>query len=589
MRPETEAENSDDEDDTDELLVSAAELPEACQTYVAKEEAKTGKGKWSCHRTLVVEAMERAEMYWKASSENGREVPNPYAEADDGNILKSLRRKKKAVQRPMVEEDVVMPEVHSQVLDITKVKGCVAEWVEDVQARCNAEQALFCKTVAQQVRAQLNGQDAATDEPLRWALHGGPGTGKSYTLNLIRKELFEEVLEWKQGSEFQIVTLQAVMANDLDGDTIHHSFGLNWQGGGDERISGHKLLELSAKAIEWRWLIIDEISMVSAELLARLELRCRELVRDLSQSKYAKDSASVRPFGGLNVVMAGDLWQLPPPRGTFLGDVPWEMLTHGRSKKVAHTARGQQLVWGAMPDGVHGITELVQCERTHDLWLQNLQSELRTGKLSEANHAFLHGQDTCVPGSWNGQRLERGNKECQALLDAKADRKKNRRLECPACQEERRSKKRVVEEDTGKPQGFANARAIFATNAVKYHVNKLRAQEWAAKEGKQVHYAIAKDRISSRALQEKPDLGKEKLAWLQRHDQDCGALYGVLPLCIGMPVMATDHLDRDRGILRGCPGEVVGWKLASTEEGEAQDNTHILESVACLHIRSFCN
>jgi hypothetical protein len=109
-------------------------------------------------------------------------VPNPYAEADDGNILKSLRRKKKAVQRPMVEEDVVMPEVHSQVLDITKVKGCVAEWVEDVQARCNAEQALFCKTVAQQVRAQLNGQDAATDEPLRWALHGGPGTGKSYIL-----------------------------------------------------------------------------------------------------------------------------------------------------------------------------------------------------------------------------------------------------------------------------------------------------------------------------------------------------------------------------------------------------------------------
>ena len=36
--------------------------------------------------------------------------------------------------------------------------------------------------------------------------------------------------------------------------------------------------------------------MYSAELLARLELRCRELVRDLSESKYARDSASVRPY-----------------------------------------------------------------------------------------------------------------------------------------------------------------------------------------------------------------------------------------------------------------------------------------------------
>ena len=90
-------------------------------------------------------------------------------------------------------------------------------------------------------------------------------------------------------------------------------------------------------------------------------------------------------------------------------------------------------------------------------------------------------------------------------------------------------------------------------------MNKLRAAQWAAAAGEPVQHAIAKDRISSVALREKPDLGKEKLAWLQRHDQDCGSLYGVLPLCIGMPVTATDHLDRRRGILRGCRGEVVGW------------------------------
>lgn len=36
-------------------------------------------------------------------------------------------------------------------------------------------------------------------------------------------------------------------------------------------------------------------------------------------------------------------------------------------------------------------------------------------------------------------------------------------------------------------------------------------------------------------------------------------IYGVLPRCLGLPVRATDHLDRKRGILKGCKGTIVGW------------------------------
>ena len=59
------------------------------------------------------------------------------------------------------------------------------------------------------------------------------------------------------------------------------------------------------------------------------------------------------------------------------------------------------------------------------------------------------------------------------------------------------------------------------------------------------------------------------MTWLQRHD-----LYGTLPLCIGMPVAATDYLDRARGVLRGCSGRVCGWThdartpSPSKQEGE---------------------
>ena len=77
-------------------------------------------------------------------------------------------------------------------------------------------------------------------------------------------------------------------------------------------------------------------------------------------------------------------------------------------------------------------------------------------------------------------------------------------------------------------------------------------------------------------LAEKPRLDEDKVTWLQRHDREAGDLYGTLPLCIGMPVAATDHLDRERGVLRGCSGRVCGWTHdipnaePSKEDGEVR-------------------
>ena len=60
-----------------------------------------------------------------------------------------------------------------------------------------------------------------------------------------------------------------------------------------------------------RWLIIDEISIVGLELLAQLEHKLRSLVRQ--GSPFKRCDGGVRPFGGLNVLVIGDLWQVPHP------------------------------------------------------------------------------------------------------------------------------------------------------------------------------------------------------------------------------------------------------------------------------------
>ena len=63
-------------------------------------------------------------------------------------------------------------------------------------------------------------------EPLRWSMHGGPGTGETHVIKIVKEELLEKVLKWNIGVKFQIVALHAVMADLLSGDTIHHAFNL---------------------------------------------------------------------------------------------------------------------------------------------------------------------------------------------------------------------------------------------------------------------------------------------------------------------------------------------------------------------------
>ena len=227
-----------------------------------------------------------------------------------------------------------------------------------------------------------------------------------------------------------------------------------------------------------------------------------------------------------------------------------------------------------MQGGLQGVTELTRCERTQDVWLQELQGELRVGRLSEDNHAFLHGQPTRVPGSWcaRTQQPTCGENICYRLYKNGSTPAAILKYECAGCRAERESKRlvAVAPDDPRFAEGFSLARGIFHTNGVKCHVNKLRAEQWARQRGQVIYYAVATDKVSARALHEKPDIAHDKLTWLQRSDADCGNRYGVLPLCMGMPVQAREHPYRKEfKILKGCHGTVCGWARVETETASA--------------------
>ena len=589
------AENSDNSDCDDPLNIDKTTIDEALQTLVPHAHGQAKEA------TIDIDAaISQAKVSWGTTSHFGTASPNAYAETDAKLHLRAARQKKEhqgAAAVPLHSEPSVSVNSNQNIAQRIRL------WLEDVAARprtaknhCNREQIQFLRHVAERVlRENSTGQDAgatadAGDEPMRWAVHGGPGTGKSHALRILRTELFENILGWRHGIEFKILTLQAVMAEQVDGDTIHHGVGLHGRHA-DAEISLARLLALRAEATRWRWLLLDEISMDSAELLARLELRCRELVRDASVSKYAKASSQARPFGGLNVIFMGDWWQLEPPKGTFLANLPLQWLSSGTTKKRPHAAHGQALLWEKGSEGVQGVTELYQCERTHDEWLQAVQEEFRHCALTDTTHAFLHGRPTSVPGSYCNGRLCCADPKCIQMLQAQTTPEEILHQECETCRNERLSRALVIHSPNDiRLQGhFAQAVCIFSTNALKYHVNKLRAQQFAALRSRALYYAVASDRISSRALQAKPDLQQDKLSWLKRHDKECGNLYGILPLCLGLPVVATDHLDRGRKILRGCRGHVVGWTAEQTlTKGHVtEDNATIWNTLPSIVYVSF--
>ena len=149
-----------------------------------------------------------------------------------------------------------------------------------------------------------------------------------------------------------------------------------------------KDIESANAVLQYRWIIIDEISRVSAKLLADIDTQLRSLARYVYL--YARDAKKqMRPVAGVNLLCSGDFWQLPPPEEGFLGDIPCEYIKASRKFTPApNVAHGQSLVWSGPKTGIQGVTELETCERTKDVWLTKVQNEFREGKLSEESHAF---------------------------------------------------------------------------------------------------------------------------------------------------------------------------------------------------------
>lgn len=213
-------------------------------------------------------------------------------------------------------------------------------------------------------------------------LTGEPGSGKTHTINRYVAYLRSH------GVEPAITASTGIAATHINGMTIH-----SWSGIGVRReLTEYDLDRITQqgrtvrRASRAKVLLIDEVSMLSAQTIGMVDRVCRAIRR------------SPKPFGGLQVVLVGDFFQLPPivrreeENGMRLA---FENTSHDPNAQFAYFSP----CWEALRPVVCYLTEQ---HRQEDAAYLDILSSLRSGSFNKNHELRLSGRRVSQNHDHNG-------------------------------------------------------------------------------------------------------------------------------------------------------------------------------------------
>ena len=196
-------------------------------------------------------------------------------------------------------------------------------------------------------------------------LTGEPGAGKTYTINSFVSYLREN------GIEPAITASTGIAATHIGGMTIH-----SWSAIGiKENLTPYDLDKIasseyvSRRVRKTHVLIIDEISMLRADTLDMVDAVCREIKQNSE------------PFGGIQVILVGDFFQLPP----IFKKETIEKQSALIAEKKAHFAY-ESNAWKRLKPVVCCISEQ---HRQDDKAFLELLSAIRSDSVEEEHYEYM--------------------------------------------------------------------------------------------------------------------------------------------------------------------------------------------------------
>ncbi|PZC79192.1 hypothetical protein B5X24_HaOG216756 [Helicoverpa armigera] len=208
----------------------------------------------------------------------------------------------------MADVDIEVEEVEESIhVNITDAE------FHSMVSSMNVEQKNIYDKITTRIRDEvINTTSTSENLPLKLFITGGAGSGKSFVLKTLVHQIqrcyaptVDQVLH---ASFVEITAPTGVAARLVNGKTLHSAFSLGIEKGRAtvyRQMTGQRLEDMRRKWRYIRWLVIDEISMVSYEVLRSIHLRLQEL----------KSCTDI--FGGVNVLLFGDIMQLAPVKGSW--------------------------------------------------------------------------------------------------------------------------------------------------------------------------------------------------------------------------------------------------------------------------------
>jgi hypothetical protein len=205
-------------------------------------------------------------------------------------------------------------------------------------------------------------------------LTGKAGTGKTTFLKFIQQETFKKTA---------VVAPTGVAAINAGGVTMHsffqlpfgpyipHSSGWNSQVTDSNSLLKNIRFNQNKRELlkELELLIIDEVSMVRADMLDAVDVICRHFRRQ-----------PYTPFGGLQVLYIGDLFQLPP----VVNDEEWKnILSQHYKSPFFFDAK-------VMEQAPPVIIELKKIYRQDESSFINILNNIRNNTINESDLDTLH-------------------------------------------------------------------------------------------------------------------------------------------------------------------------------------------------------
>jgi len=284
---------------------------------------------------------------------NDDEDPDAPSSAPKGRLITSSTMKSSTAAKPLVQPHAQRNTEFNQDSDtrdehktlLTTLLPSTSKYMReiDLSGLSDGQQAA--------IEAVLNGRNIL--------LTGPAGTGKSHTIKKIR-DIFE--------SQKRIVAMTSTTGASailVEGKTIHSWSGIGICGSKESAIKRVQTFNApKARIRDTHLLIIDEVSMMSANILDILDYVCR-VIRN-----------NPAPFGGLQVLLCGDFYQLSPVK--------------------SDTYAFESTSWDSL---IHEVHELTTIFRQDNMAFCKALNEIRIGEISQETVDLL---STCIGRTFEG-------------------------------------------------------------------------------------------------------------------------------------------------------------------------------------------